>query len=128
MNRWKRYLIDMGPASTLYFVSVIAAALLTKRLDPGPLRILAALIPLPSIAWMAWAELRRLRPRDELRQRVEVEAMTIAFSVSFCVIVMLTFLDLFGALRTSLPVAGLIMAACWTGAQVWVRMRYRYWC
>lgn len=127
MNRYKRYSIDMGPVTLFYIASVVAAAVLSKRLDPGVLRILAAMIPLPSIVWMAYAEMRRLRRRDELRQRVEVEAMTIAFSVSFCVIVMLTFLDLFGALKTTVPVAGLIMGVCWLGAQIWVRLRYRYW-
>jgi hypothetical protein len=127
MNVWKRYAIDMGPVTLFYVASVVAAALLSKRMDPGVLRILAALIPLPSIAWMAYAEMRRLRRRDELRQRVEVEAMTIAFSVSFCVIAMLTFLDLFDALKVSLPVAAIVMAACWIAAQLWVRLRYRYW-
>ena len=127
MNRYKRYLIDMGPVTLFYIASVVAAGVLSKRMDPGVLRLLAAMIPLPSIVWMAYAEMRRLRRRDELRQRVEVEAMTIAFSISFCVIVMLTFLDLFGALKTTIPVAGLIMALCWIGAQMWVRLRYRYW-
>ena len=127
MNRWKQYLIDMGPVTLFYIASVCIAGVVSKRMDPGSLRILAAMIPLPSIVWMAYAEMRRLRRRDELRQRVEVEAMTIAFSISFCVIVMLTFLDLFGALKTTIPVAGLIMAVCWAGAQIWVRLRYRYW-
>ncbi len=127
MNRWKRYLIDMGPVTLFYAASVLLAGVVSKRMDPGAMRILVAMIPLPSIAWMAYAEMRRLRRRDELRQRVEVEAMTIAFSISFCVIVMLTFLDLFGALKTTIPVAGLIMCACWLGAQFWVRLRYRYW-
>ena len=127
MNRYKRYLIDMGPASLFYIASVLVAGLVSKRMDPGMLRIFVAMIPLPSIAWVAVAEMRRLRRRDELRQRIEVEAMTIAFAVSFCVIVMLTFLELFGAFRTSVPVAGLIMGACWLGAQLWVRLRYRYW-
>ena len=127
MNRWKRYMIDMGPVTLFYIVSVFVAGVVSKRMDPGALRILVAMIPLPSIAWMAYAEMRRLRRRDELRQRVEVEAMTIAFSVSLCVIVMLTFLDLFDALKTSIPVAGLIMCICWAGAQLWVRLRYRYW-
>jgi hypothetical protein len=127
MNHWKRYMKDMGPVTLFYVASVFVAGVLSKRMDPGALRIAVALIPLPSIAWMAVAEMRRLRRRDELRQRIEVEAMTIAFSVSFCVIVMLTFLDLFGALQTSLPVAGMIMAVCWLAAQIWVRVRYRYW-
>src|SRR5690606_8182613 len=127
MNRYQRYLLDMGPVTSFYIASVIVAGVLSKRMDPGGLRILIAMIPLPSIAWMAYAEMRRLRRRDELRQRIEVEAMTIAFSISFCVIVMLTFLDLFGALKTTLPVAALIMGACWLGAQIWVRLHYRYW-
>jgi nicotinamide riboside transporter PnuC len=127
MNRWKRYLQDMGPVTLFYVASVFVAGVLSKRMDPGALRIVVALIPMPSIVWMAYAELRRLRRRDELRQHVEVEAMTIAFAVSFCVIVMLSFLDLFGALKTSLPVAGMIMAVCWLAAQIWVRVRYRYW-
>lgn len=127
MNRWKRYLIDMGPVTLFYIASVLIAGVVSKRMDPGALRILVAMIPLPSIAWMAYAEMRRLRKRDELRQRIEVEAMTIAFSVSLCVIVMLTFLDLFDAMKTTIPVAGLIMCACWLGAQIWVRLRYRYW-
>lgn len=127
MNRWKRYLIDMGPATLFYIASVLVAGIVSKRMEAGALRILVAMIPLPAIIWMAYAEMRRLRRRDELRQRVEVEAMTIAFSVSLCVIVMLTFLELFGALKTTIPVAGLIMCLCWLGAQIWVRLRYRYW-
>lgn len=127
MNRYKRYLIDMGPATLFYIASVFVAGMVSKRMDPGVLRILVAMIPLPSIAWMAYAEMRRLRRRDELRQRVEVEAMTIAFSVSLCVIAMLTFLDLFDALKTPMPVAAVVMCVCWLGAQIWVRLRYRYW-
>lgn len=127
MNRYNRYLIDMGPVTLFYIASVFFAGVVSKRMDPGLLRILAAMIPLPSIIWMAYAEMRRLRRRDELRQRVEVEAMSIAFSVSLCVIVMLTFLDMFGALKTTIPIAALVMCVCWLGAQIWVRVRYRYW-
>lgn len=126
-HQTRRYLKDMGLATLFYVASVLVAGMVSKRMDPGALRILVALIPVPSIIWMAIAEMRRLRRRDELRQRVEVEAMTIAFGISFCVIAMLTFLDLFGALKTSLPMAGVIMASCWLGAQIWVRLRYRYW-
>lgn len=127
MNRWKRYLIDMGPVMLFYIASVLVAGVLSKRMDPGALRILVAMIPLPSIACMAYAQMRRLRRRGELSQRVEFEAMTIACSISLCVIVMLRFLDLFGALKTTLPDAGLIMCICWAGAQIWVRVRYCYW-
>jgi len=127
MNRsLSRYFAVMGPPTIAYFVSVAVAGVLCKSMQPGGLRLLAAMLPLPSILWLAWAELARLRRRDELRQRIEQEAMTIAFSISFCVAAMLAFLDMFGAFQTPIPAITLIMAACWSGAQIWVRMRYRY--
>ncbi|MBX3698067.1 MAG: hypothetical protein R3F08_08060 [Dokdonella sp.] len=126
-TRWKRYLTDIGPAMLFYLASVIIAALLTKRIEPGAMRTLAAMLPLPSIVYLGYAELRRLRRRDELRQRIEIEAITIAFSVSFCLILMLCFLDLFGAFPVPVSVAAFLMTLCWAGAQLWVRMRYHFW-
>jgi hypothetical protein len=127
MTLWKRYLIDMGPATGLYLASVIAASLLSQTIEPGPLRNLCALLPVPSILFMAHAELQRLRGRDELRQRIELEAMTIAFSVSICAITMLAFLDLLAGVAITMPAAALLMAASWIGAQLWTRLRYQYW-
>ena len=127
MTLWKRYLIDMGPVSVFYVVSVLAASLLSKYLEPGLLRNLCAALPLPSILWMAHAELKRLRQRDELRQRIELEAMTIAFSVSICAITMLAFLELLAGIAITMPYAALLMVTCWIGAQLWTRLRYQYW-
>jgi uncharacterized membrane protein YfcA len=123
----RQYLADTGRPASAYFASVIVAALLAKQIDPGWLRTMVALLPLPSILWMARAELARLRRRDELRQRIELETMTIAFSVSFCLMAMLTFLDMFGAFKATIATAFMLMAVSWIGAQLWVRMRYRYW-
>lgn len=125
-SQLSRYFAAMGLPTIAYFASVIAATLLCKILEPGALRLLAAALPLPAILWLACAELARLRRRDELRQRIEQEAMTIAFSTSFCVAAMLAFLDLFGVFKTTVPAIALVMAACWSGGQIWVRMRYRY--
>lgn len=125
----RRYVADVGWQTAAYFASVIVAALLTKHMQPGELRLLAAALPIPSILWLAQAELRRLRRRDELRQRIELEAMAAAFSVSFCLIVMLTFLKMFADVDTGIEIVALLMGACWIGAQTWVRARYRYgWC
>ncbi len=127
MNRWKRYMIDVGPPMLFVVASVIVAGVVGKRMDPGVLRILVAMIPLPSIVWAVYAEVRRLRRRDELRQRVEVEAMAIAYLVSLGVILMLTFLDKFGGLEIPLPLPALVMCVCGVGAHAWVRLRYRFW-
>ena len=127
MNRWKRYMIDVGPPTLFLVASVIVAGVVGKRMDPGVLRIIVAMIPLPSIVWMAYTEVRRLRRRDELRQRIEVEAMTIAFLVPLGVVLMLTFLDSFGGLKIPLSVAAMVMCVCGLGAHFWVRLRYRFW-
>ena len=124
---WQRYLIDTGPPTIAYVASVVASALICKQMEPGVLRVLMAMLPVPAIAWMAHAEIMRLRRRDELRQRIELEAMTAAFAVSFGLVVMLTFLNLHGAIVVPIEVAAVLMAVCWVGAQFWVRARYRYW-
>lgn len=122
-----QYLIDAGPSALTYFAAVIVSSLVTKQMDPGVLRLLVAALPLPAIIWMAWAELSRLRRRDELRQRIELEAMTVAFALSFGLVITLTFIDMNGAIKVPITFAALLMAACWGGAQMWVRMRYHYW-
>lgn len=127
MNRYlSRYFAMMALPTTAYFASVLLATWLIRGVEPGALRTALALLPVPAILWMAHTELRRLRRRDELRQRIELEAMTIAFSLSFCAIATLALLDLFGVFDVRLPFATVVMAACWTGAQWWVRARYRY--
>lgn len=125
-RQWTRYLADVGLPTLAYLLSVVLSALLAERLQPGPWRMLAAALPVPAIAWLAYAEWKRLRRRDELRQRIELEAMTIGFGVSFGVVVALVFLDLNGDVNIPLHVAAFVMAACWMGAQIWVRARYRY--
>ncbi len=123
----RRYLADTWLPTLAYFAAVVAAALLSERTASPVLRVLAGALPLPALAWMAWVELKRLRRRDELRQRIELEAMTIAFAVSFGVVAALTFIGMYGALELPLHLAAFIMAVCWIGAQLWVRARYRYW-
>lgn len=127
MNKqWSRYLRDVGPPVLTYVAVVVASSLLARRMEPGVLRVLVAALPLPTIVWLAYAEVARLRKRDELRQRIELEAMTIGFGLSFGVIVMLVFLDLHGAIHIPLSVAAFVMAGCLLAAQIWVRARYRY--
>ncbi|MFC5489072.1 hypothetical protein [Dokdonella soli] len=118
----------VGWPAAAYVLSTIVAALLTKHMQPGWPRMLAAALPLPAIMWLAHAELMRLRRCDELRQRIELEAMTIAFALSFCLILMLALLDLFGAIHVTIFAAAMLMTLCLLGAHWWVRARYRYGC
>lgn len=128
-SQLRRYVADVGWPTAVYFACVIGAALVTKQMQPGGLRLLVAMVPIPSVLWLALAELRRLRRRDELRQRIELEAMATAFSVTFFLVATLTFLRLMADFEIDIYVISMIMAVCWIGAQLWVRARYRYgWC
>ena len=123
----RRYIADTWKPTLAYFACVAAAAVLSERTESTWLRILAGALPLPALAWMAWVELERLRRRDELRQRIELETMTIAFAISFGIVAALTFIGLYGRIDLPLHLAALVMAASWIGAQLWVRARYHYW-
>ncbi len=123
----RRYIADTWMPTLAYFACVTAAAVLSERTESTLLRMVAGTLPLPALAWMAWVELKRLRRRDELRQRIELEAMTIAFALSFGIVAALTFIGMYGAIELPLYLAAFIMALCWIGAQLWVRARYHYW-
>lgn len=124
----RKYATTVGWPGAAYLVSVIVAAMLTKHVAPGGLRVLVSALPLPAILWLARANLLRLRRLDELRQRIELEAMSIAFAVSFGTVAMLALFDAFGTFTVSLTAVTLFMTVCWFGAQIWVRTRYRYTC
>ena len=123
----RQYLADLGPPTAAYFISVVVAAVLAKHVEPGAWRLLLALLPMPATAWMAQAELSRLRRRDELRQRIELEAYTTAFVVAFCLLAALAFVKLFANVDVGIDVAVALMSGCWVAAHVWVRARYHYW-
>lgn len=123
----RQYLADLGPPTAAYFISAVLAALLVKHVEPGAWRLLLAVLPMPATLWMAHAELSRLRRRDELRQRIELEAYTTAFVVAFGLLAALAFVKLFANVDVGIDVAVPLMSVCWVGAHVWVRARYHYW-
>lgn len=126
----RRYLSEVGPATLFYFGSVAAAMLFAKQVDAGLPRLLVSLLPLPSIVLLAWVEIRRISRRDELRRRIEVEAITTAFVLSFGTMVTLSFLELGKAISLPLPLvtAAMVMTASWAIGHIVVRIRYQYWC
>lgn len=126
MRQMWRYWADMGWPTAAYVASVIAAIWLQRHLGAGWPRLAVALLPLPAVIWMAAAELARLRRRDELRQRIEMEVMTVAFALSFLLMVMAFFLHELAGLRFEPSSAVLFMSGSWIVGQVWVRARYRH--
>jgi hypothetical protein len=75
----KRYTREMAIAMGAYVVVLFFSVWLLKRLDLAPaVRALVALLPLPPIAFALRAIVRYIRDVDEMQQRIELEAVSIA--------------------------------------------------
>lgn len=75
----RRYTREMALAMGAYVVVLFFSAWLLKRADMAPpLRALVALLPVPPIAFALRAIVRYIRDVDEMQQRIELEAVSIA--------------------------------------------------
>lgn len=74
----RRYLREIMPATVGYLVAVLLSTWLLKRVDTEWLRALVALLPVPPIALMLRAIVRYIRDTDELQQKIELAAVSIA--------------------------------------------------
>lgn len=75
----RRYLREFLPPMLAYVVVVLGSSWLLGRIDgPGWLRGLVALSPVLPIALAVRAIARHIRTIDELQQRIELEALSIA--------------------------------------------------
>ena len=74
-----RYVREFMPAMAGYVVSVFLSVWLLKRgIDEPGLRALVALLPVPAIGMALRAIIRYIRDVDELQQRIELEAVSLA--------------------------------------------------
>ena len=85
-----------GVIAAVLFVLAYAAArgVLEQSVESEPLRILAALAPVAPFAWMLWEFIRGIREMDELEQRVQLEALAVAFPLALILLMTLGLLEL----------------------------------
>lgn len=74
----RRYLRELMPAMAGYVVAIFLSVWLLKRVDAPGLRVALALLPVPPIALALRAIVRYIRDVDEMQQRIELEAVSIA--------------------------------------------------
>jgi hypothetical protein len=82
--KWYRYQRTEGTrlAGPWLLSWIVSAVLLrTIALGAGP-RAIVALLPLPAFVWFLWRYIRYIRSLDELRHRIELEALAIAFPLA----------------------------------------------
>jgi hypothetical protein len=71
-------LVSAGLAFVTYFG---VRLLLENTALAGPLRVVVALLPVPFFVYFLLTEVRYMRNLDELKRRIQLEALAIAFPV-----------------------------------------------
>ena len=89
----------------LYF----GARVLLETVEQGWLRVALSLAPLPAFAWFLRDFVRYLRGLDELEQRIQLEALAIAFPLTLMLIMTL------GLLQIAVPLS----ADDWSYRHIW---------
>lgn len=75
-----------GPWILIWVVSTILLQIVDL---PIPVRAPIALLPLPAFGWFLWRYLQHIRTLDEMRHRIELEALAIAFPLTVALLMTL---------------------------------------
>jgi len=117
---------DALPPAVLALVAVPLAMHFEKSLGPLGKSVCLALVML-CYGWCGWVEFRHLRQCDELRRRLALEAMMLAFISAAGIILTLFFANAMKLLDVPFSAALLVMLGCYVVCEIWARLRYRYW-
>ena len=86
---------SVGLGAVLLIVLYFGARMLLELPNlPTALRIAIALVPLPPFLWVLLAFIRDVRQADELEQRIQLEALAVAFPLTLVLIVTLALLQI----------------------------------
>ena len=121
----RRGCYELGLATLAYVLSVIISSLLQGPSLGRASSIAIALIPVVVMCLMALAVVRQLRRLDELAQRIQLEALGLAFVASALITFSYGFLETQGFPRLSMFYVWPLMGSLWAlGCVLGVR-RYR---
>ncbi len=84
----------VGFAAAVLAVTYLASVIALKTLTPGPAgRLALALLPLGGFVLFIVAEVRLIRCLDEMQQRVQLEALAVAYPTTILLVFGLGFLE-----------------------------------
>ncbi|GAA6132272.1 hypothetical protein NBRC116187_26320 [Halopseudomonas sabulinigri] len=120
-----RFIYQFGLTMLAYLLSVVVSSQLLTTPHGAFLSIAVALLPVPFLCLMATAVVRQLRRMDELGQRIQLEALGLAFVGSALITFSYGFLETAGFPRLSMFYVWPLMGSMWAlGCVLGVR-RYR---
>jgi len=113
---WHRLSISYLVSTVLFVVSYFVARLLLQINMPAPFNVLAALLPVPfAFLWIS-KFIQHIRQLDELQRRIHLEALAVAFPLTFLLLLTLGLLEL----TITLP------AEDWSYRHVWAMLPLLY--
>ena len=85
-----------GLISAVLFVMAYLAARIVLKQDgmAESTRIVAALLPVAPFAWMLWEIIKGVRSMDELEQRIQLEALAVAYPLVLILMMTLGLLEI----------------------------------
>lgn len=85
----------LAAAAVLFVAAYFTARLVLQQEGAAAsLRITTALLPVLPFAWMLWIIVRTVRGLDELEQRIQLEALAVAFPLTLILLMTLGLLEL----------------------------------
>lgn len=123
----RRYLREFMPAMLAYFVILLSVLPMLKHVHAAPLKALLVLLPVVPIGFVMRAMLRLLLRSDELEQKMQLEAISIAAMLVTLLSFAAAFLQTVDLLPIENPLMLVLPAMFGTygAALAWVKRKYR---
>ena len=109
-----RFFVEFGASMTSYVVILVASVfLLGSGTVTGPWATIVSLIPMLPALFVVIVVMRQLRASDELQQRIQLEALSLAFAGTALITFSYGFLENVGYPKLSMFYVWPLMASLW---------------
>jgi len=122
----KRFFIEFGVSMVAYMVSlVVSLMMISGGVVSGIWATVVSLAPILPALGVAIAVMRQLRASDELQQRVQLEALSLAFAGTALITFSYGFLENVGYPKLSMFFVWPLMAVLWIIGGILSNRRFR---
>ena len=113
---------QFGLAMALYAILLLGVAVFIRANPQTPWRFVFAVLPVLPGIYAAWTVSQEIARRDELRQKIQLEALSMAFGASVLVALTIGLLDMAGVAQPNGAWYVPIMMGLW-GLGQWIAIR-----
>ncbi len=120
------FLASMALCMTVYAgMLLVSVHVLESGAPDDPLRPLIALSPILPAIGICWGVFRKIQRMDEMQRKIQLEALSVAFSATALISLSYGFLEGVGFPRLSMFWIWFVMAGLWAIGVIVNQLRYR---